>query len=377
MKKYWVIFFLFLLPSFVNAQNDTAVAGVLHRLTELSKQGQTDKALTLIDSLNEVSAYQYDPRFYVLKAVLYLTVYENKAPDQKDNFLLTKASDALFKARVLNNSSSLDTSIKELLIRVASHYLYQGTYDFNKKRYQQALKEFMKAEYINRQPFVNLEDTILYFTIGQTALLLKDTVLAKKYLKLSFEHDYASPGMVMDLYDMYAATGDKDSAVIFLKKGLLMFPGNANILNELANYYLSVKDYAAAKPLLEQLAKQKQDFGILYNLAAICQQTKNYECANNYYYKALKIKKDAPDVLFNLSLSLYTLSIDAIRKEPSSLKSKKIKRQLTTARKLLKKYLRQNPHDKDALQILQSIYKLTGKKRKATCVRRQIQKIGA
>jgi len=368
-----ILLLIFLGTPSLYSQSDTIVASIMHKITKLAEEGNTESAIKIIDSLNNTSSYKNDERFHVLKAVLYLTIYENKAPGQKDIFLLTKASDALFKARVLDISNSLDKSIKELLIRVASHYLYQGTYDFNKHKYKQALKEFQAAEHINKQPFINLEDTILYFTIGQTALLLKDTALAKKYLKLSFEHNYASPGMVMDLYDLYSATGQKDSAIMFLEKGLILFPGDANILNELANVYLSQKNYASARPLLEQLANIKPGFDIFFNLAAVCQQNNDLNCADKYYRKALQIKKNDENTLFNLALSLYTQAINRIRNDNRAVNSKEVKSKLKNSKKLIKHYLKIKPDDNDALKILQSIYKLLGKERKASKTGKKIK----
>jgi tetratricopeptide (TPR) repeat protein len=368
-----ILLLIFLGTPSLYSQSDTIVASIMHKITKLAEEGNTESAIKIIDSLNNTSSYKNDARFHVLKAVLYLTIYENKAPGQKDIFLLSKASDALFKARVLDISNSLDKSIKELLIRVASHYLYQGTYDFNKHKYKQALKEFQAAEHINKQPFINLEDTILYFTIGQTALLLKDTALAKKYLKLSFEHNYASPGMVMDLYDLYSATGQKDSAIMFLEKGLILFPGDANILNELANVYLSQKNYASARPLLEQLANIKPGFDIFFNLAAVCQQNNDLNCADKYYRKALQIKKNDENTLFNLALSLYTQAINRIRNDNRAVNSKEVKSKLKNSKKLIKHYLKIKPDDNDALKILQSIYKLLGKERKASKTGKKIK----
>ena len=368
-----ILLLIFLGTPSLYSQSDTIVASIMHKITKLAVEGNTESAIKIIDSLNNTSSYKNDARFHVLKAVLYLTIYENKAPGQKDIFLLSKASDALFKARVLDISNSLDKSIKELLIRVASHYLYQGTYDFNKHKYKQALKEFQAAEHINKQPFINLEDTILYFTIGQTALLLKDTALAKKYLKLSFEHNYASPGMVMDLYDLYSATGQKDSAIMFLEKGLILFPGDVNILNELANVYLSQKNYASARPLLEQLANIKPGFDIFFNLAAVCQQNNDLNCADKYYRKALQIKKNDENTLFNLALSLYTQAINRIRNDNRAVNSKEVKSKLKNSKKLIKHYLKIKPDDNDALKILQSIYKLLGKERKASKTGKKIK----
>ena len=373
MKKFiLIIFFFHSITSTLLSQNDTTITNLVERLTQMAQNGQVEKAINIIDSLNNTITYnKYDARFHILKAVLYLTIYENKSPNKKDYFLLKKSFDALLKAKVLNNNHYHDSTINELLIRVSSHYLYQGTYDFNKKRYKLALKEFLDAEYINKLPYINLKDTILYFLIGQTALLLKDTTLAKKYLTLSFEHNYTSPDMILDLYNIYSAIGQQDSALLFLKKGLLLFPENSNILNKLANHYISSGNYIEARPILEKLADKKDDFFIYYNLGSIYQQEKKFKVANFYYFKALAIKKDYPDLLFNLSLSLYFGAIQQLKKEGYT---KEVKQQLKRSKKFLKKYLKHSNCDKDALKVLQSIYKLSKRKSKALKIKNIIEK---
>ena len=345
-------------------QNSGKLDSLLTRLKTLASEGQTEKAIHIIDSVSNTSAYKDDAKFKVLKSVFYLEVYENKPPGEKDNMLLENTYRNLYKARILDSTASLENTIKDLMIRVSSHFLYQGVYDFNKKKYNLALKEFLKAEQINKQPFINLEDTMLYFSIGQAALKAGDTATATKYLSLAYEKGYYSPLLTMQLYDIYKDLNKEDSAVYFLKKGYLLFPQNKNILNALANYYLKTENYTDAENVFKQLITIDSSSAILSAYGSICYMKGDTSYAEKLFKKALANNPDNKDALYNLGLLYYTRAISTIKKSPYKKTVKKVKPLLIKSEKNLTNLIKLEPDNKTALQMLESIYKLLGKKRK-------------
>lgn len=365
MKKLFLISFIIVFTLKVFSQNNSGkLDSLLTQLKNLASAGKTEKALNIIDSISNSSAYKDDAKFKVLKSVFYLEVYENKTPGQKDNILLEDIYRNLYKARILDSTASLDNTIKDLMIRVSSHFLYQGVYDFNKKKYNLALKEFLKAEQINKQPFINLEDTMLYFSIGQAALKAGDTSLATHYLSLAYEKGYYSPLLTMQLYDIYKALNKEDSAVYFLKKGYLLFPKNKDILNALANYYLKTENYTDAENVFKQLITIDSSSEILSAYGSICYMKGDTLLAEKLLKKALVSNPQNKDALYNLGLLYYTQAIGKLKKSPYKKTVKKIKPILTKSEKNLTNLIKLEPGNKTALQMLESIYKLLGKKRK-------------
>jgi len=363
MKKLliYVISFIFSLQSF--SQTTNSFYSLAKQIKKLAAEEKTDSAISLINNLK--NNQKEDSKSLILQSLLYLEIYENKLPGRKDLMLLDNAYRNLYKARVLDNSMRMEQPITELMIRISSHYLYQGVYDFNKRKYKTALKEFLTAENINKQPFINLEDTMLYFSIGQAALRANDTTTAAKYLSLAFEKGYTSPGTAMDLYDSYQHLNKPDSALYFLKKGFLLFPKNKNILNTLANQYLKNNDYLNAKIVLDTLVKIDSSDKILSAYASVCFVLKDYNCAEKYYKKVLVNNPNNQDALYNLGLLYYTKAINIIKNSPDKKTVKTVKPILKNSERYLLKFLETEQDNKPVIKILESIYKLLGKKGKA------------
>ncbi len=371
MKNIYPSFFFIILtflPFLIFAQNNKEnmpLAKDWKHIISFVEQDNLSKAFKALDSLDNSVKHAYAPQYYIMKAVVYFDVFERDSMAKlPGDSLLDLAYGNILKAIDTDTDSVYKQVITKLLLREGSHYLYQGVIDFNRRNYQNALHSFRQAEKINNHPFINLEDTILYFTIAQTALKLKDTSLGILYIKKSLWHNYASPDMVILLANHYLTQGKKDSALITLTKGWQLNPQSKDIMNELANFYLKEKNYQEAKNVLLTLSKQDSSDVIMFTLGSIFDYENDVNKAEKYYKKAIKTNPNNKDALYNLGLLYYKQAIDLLRKSNDKKTKKKALFLLDNSEDNLLKYFNIDKSNQPVIKMLVSIYKLKGKRRK-------------
>ncbi|MFM7722591.1 MAG: tetratricopeptide repeat protein [Bacteroidota bacterium] len=155
-----------------------------------------------------------------------------------------------------------------------------------------------------------VNDTLWYYYGGmcQQACGNFDDAIAsyEKAGSLNFEIGYC----YSQITTMLLSQSKKDEAIAKLQAARLKYPKNVDILRSEVNIYIDAKDYQKALNLLEELSKaDPSNESIWFVLGVTYEKNEKWVEAENAYSKALDVKSDYFDALYNLGVIWYNKGV--------------------------------------------------------------------
>ncbi|HIE15372.1 MAG TPA: tetratricopeptide repeat protein, partial [Bacteroidales bacterium] len=323
------------------------------------KIGKINKAIKVIDSLDNTENFRGNIKYHYLKSIAYLACYENKnTADTYDFNYLKNAFQSLMTVRQLDNTG-YKKNTNELLVRLASHFLFNGVEDFNRKQYNEALEEFENVIQINKMPEINRIDTMVYFNAAISAEKNGDTAKAIHYFETVVLMNFGGTFPIMELADLYIAQKQYDKAINLLETAFQEYPDNKDILNTLANIFLTIRKYTDAKPWIRKIIDIQPNDTLYFTLGSIYDYEHLPDSAKINYERALVLNPKNRDALYNLGVLFYLKAIKEIKMENSSKSlSDNIKAMLEQSREYLEKSFAIDNKNIEMVKILIGISKL-------------------
>jgi tetratricopeptide (TPR) repeat protein len=357
------------------------------------------KAKEAIDLASEHPDTKDNAKTQVYKANIYMAIFENNLrlatekstetdPNKKQavgyqtvsGAELTTAYQAYAKAKTLDTKGNYPGEIGNGIAKSAAYFSNKGSYDYNAKKFGDALNSFEMAYTVGE-----MKDTNLLYNCAVTAERSANYDKAKTYYQKMVDIKQGRGNTYSSLMNAYLMAKDTTGGMDVLKKGRAAYPNDINLLISETNYYLKTNQSVAALSNLTQAITAKPADANLYlvrgniydNLANPKDETgkelakpKDYEekfkNAETDYKKAIELKPDYFDALYNLG-ALYNNQGVAISKMADQITDQKkyeaeLKRAsdaFNNALPVLEKALEVNQTDKNTMYALKQIYSRT------------------
>jgi len=301
----------------VKAQNKNVVSAINY-LQYYMKDKNADDLLEAKKYLDEAAANEETKeraKTWINRAKIYYAILESQDPKVKEQ--AGNSLDEVYKS--YKRTAELDAKgtypeAKDGLRMVVARYTNKGIDAFNRKAYSEALTGFEAAILIGKES-LNTLDTNLVFNAGLAAEKAENLGKAKEYyrqlieLKGKIDKDPAKPYLF--LIAVCRSMKDEAGMLAAIQEGRKAYPDFNPLVIEELNYYLTTGKMEEAITNIN-LAIQKEpnnqmlfyNLGVIYdNISAKSKNDKefagNFQKANEAYDKALGIKPDYFDALYN------------------------------------------------------------------------------
>lgn len=319
MKAFKFFIVLFLVGTLSFGQNPKVVSAFNYL-----KSGQLDKAKENIDAACEHPQTQNQAKTWLYKGNIYLAIAltENEKYRSLHPEPLKVALEAYQKSLALDpeyvQPMVSPPSAKIGVLAIAEKYYNTGVDLYNAKQFEKALEYFQQSKQIN-QSISRSVDTLSTFNAALTALQLKKEDLTIQYLQELVSAGVKSTEIYSMLITLYIDQKEFDRAEAVLNRAKRINQNDINVIISEVNFYIAKGDLNKSKEALERAIQQNPTNPVLYfNIGANYDQlmSKNeqmsddermtyYKQAEQAYLKAIELKPDYFDAIYNLGALYY------------------------------------------------------------------------
>jgi len=243
---------------------------------EQTQEGMDTKMLTLFykEPISKETENMEDgsvKETYVYESMKYIFVngvlqeWERVNPINEDP--LRVSIDAYKKALELDTNGKLETKIKENLIEVKSLLKRQGVNSYYAEDYESALGSFEDVLEINQLDlFAGEMDTVMvqYSGIISREIAGKTEnnelfIKAINYYKQLADVGFGGPNTYLQMKLDYMTVGDTVAALDILKEAYEKYPDTVNIIANVADTYIQLKDIDGGLAFMETVVENNPD----------------------------------------------------------------------------------------------------------------------
>lgn len=270
------------------------------------KQGEPEalgKAKESIEPATTDESTMNKPKTWFYRGNIYFEIGQSKNPSHA-GLSPDPYYDAAFsyqKCLLLDPKYEFANIAKMQFRFCSAQVLNKGVSDFSAKDYASALVQFEKC--------IKLADDAKAFD----TLAVRNALLASKngknYDKAIFYINKLSAAGIggaanyLDLSRIYAEKGDTATAMKTLQEGRAKYPSDVNLIIDELNYYLIKNDnIGAEKSLKDAIAADPKNPTLYFAAGTVYSNLKNYDKAEENFKKAIDLKADYGDALFNLGV---------------------------------------------------------------------------
>lgn len=246
--------------------------------------------------------------FYFIDGLLEYWTFTNELIEDP----LEVAYDSFKKAQELDEKGRADKKLSEDLSRLKYLYITEGTSNYTKKEYTKSASYFEKAVKIGEDPLVNNVDTIVIYYAGLSAQVGGDHEKAIELYKKALEYNYGNDGNIYyNIFEAYSQLGKAEEGAEYLKEGFVKYPKNQGVLYGLINYYIAqgddpelVLDY-----IHKAMESDSNEPSLHFAEGTLHDKLENFERAEAAYKKAIELKPDFFDALYNLGALYFNAGV--------------------------------------------------------------------
>lgn len=371
------------------------------------------KAKEAIDLAAENPDTKEQAKTHVYKGQIYLAIFKKNLkaatekstdpdPKKKETVAfqtvspteLYSAYDAFKKGQSLDAKGNFTSEIKNGIAEITVYVSNKAIYDYNGKNFAASLTSFEKAYEIGGS-----KDTGTLSNMAITAERAADMVKAKEYYQKMADAKVGRGGTYIQLMNIYLNTKDTVGGMDVLKKGRVAFPNDINLLrNEIDMYIKTGKTNEALANLNQAIAAQPTDHvlyfarGNMYDNLANPKDSKGKDLdkpkdaaersamAEADYKKAIEIKADYFEALYNLGALYYNNGVVQGNKANTITDQKKYEAEIKLANDefakavtILEKALSLNGTDRSTMVALKNIYYRLQMKEKGDAMKEKLK----
>lgn len=309
MKKSVILLLAAILTSgFAFAQKKNVVSAFNYL-----RKDKLAKAKEAIDQAVEHESTMNDAKTWYYYGNVYLSIHLTDEDEYKnlDDHALDKAYDAYVKAKKLDDKGEFTEDLDDRIQVCAQQFFNRGVNEYNKEDYAKAAEAFSKSADVNKT--LGQTDSAAIFYAAQSAYFGQKYDEAKKYFNELLDIQYHDPNMYRMLSDIYKQTGDTTAATQTLIDGRKVYPDDYNLIVDLANIYLATGENQEALDVLN-LAIKKDDTNatLFFAAATIYDKMNQYDQAAGMYKKAIEIDPNYFDANYNLGALYYNQAAEKI-----------------------------------------------------------------
>ena len=284
---------------------------------------------------------------------------------------LDESFNSFLKAIELNQKGKGKEKMAEDMQMLKKLVIAEGSNSYSNKDYDNSFKLFSKAIEIGLNPLVGSVDTVLFFYAGLSAQLDNKLDNAIEYYQKSIDYGYYAAGNVFYyIYDAYKTLDRAGDGLKYLQDGFLKEPSNQNILYSLIDYYIAKDDDPGI--VIEYLNKAKEaepdNYVLYFAEGTIYDRLNNFEASEKAYLKAIELKSDYFDAVFNLGALYFNQGVkfaeEATKIPPKEdrdgskydAKMKLADQEFKKSIPIMERALEINPNSKDTIETLKNLY---------------------
>jgi tetratricopeptide (TPR) repeat protein len=384
MKKFALVILASLLIVGASAQNAILVSAYNYL-----RSGTLDKAKLNIDLASANVQTSGLAKCWFYRGNIYISIFLSTVPKYKalDTNALQVAYDSYEKAigidkEVTNEYLNPPSPIIGLYV-VGEQFYNQGVDLYNNQKYSDAISKFEMTRGINAG--FGYKDTIATFNAALCAIQLNDNKKAKQYLEDLVKNQYHHSLVYSSLANIYRTEGDTVKALATVQKGRKLMGDDLNLIIAETNIYLMQGKTKEAQDLLNiAVEKDPTNHLLHYAIGVNMAEFGNFEEAEKSYNKAIELKPDYFDAIYNLG-ALYVNTAASIMEKANALPVEqtadydKLKAEadnlLNKAIPTLEKAEALQPNDLNTLYSLKQLYTRTNNMEKLQVINDKIKNI--
>lgn len=336
-----------------------------------NKNGQYDKAREAIDKaiVNEKTAL--DPKTWMYRGIIYLNIVFSDQYRSIDAEALPKSLESFKKAMELDPEDT-EKQMIDILPRVnaiSQQYFAIGVEKFNAQDFNNATDNFIKA--FDVAGLIKSVDTMAIENAALSSLRGENFTKAIEYYGVMQSLGVEKPDIYKNIAMAQRSLGDIEGMKKTIDAGRAKFPEDTGLLLEEINSYLALGQGAKVVDDLKNLVeKDPSNYSIYFVLGTIYgDDTKpemyQLETAIGYYKKAIEIKADYYDAIYNLG-ALYINESNKLQMQANDLpltETKKYDELTEQANVIIREALpyletayQMDPANQETVLVLKSIY---------------------
>ena len=365
MKKIIFLAVLFLSVTLVaNAQNSTRTTAYNYL-----RKGKLDLAKENIDKAvaNEKTMHDAKTWFYYGNTYIQLATTDDEQYKDIDPDALLKAYEGYQKCMELDEKKRYYAQTLQDMLVISNNFYTKGLTHYKAEEYPAAYVDFSQAVEVNNA--LDNVDTLAMYAAAMTAFSGEMDVEAKAGYEELIEMNYDNATIYSDLANIYKKEGDLANAKLVLQDGISKYPNEATILFAQINILLEEEKHEEVINTLNRAIElAPENYTLYFVQGQSYEKMDDFNSAQVSYLKALEIKPDYSDALFNLGAIHYNkaveiyaqandLPLDAAEEYEEMTNS--AKKDFLDAQPYFEKALVQIPDDKNLVNSLIMIYQKT------------------
>lgn len=372
MKRITFLAVLFLSVIMIaNAQNSvrtTAYNYLKKGKLDLAKEN-IDKAVEHEKTMNSAKTWLYYGSTYIQIATTEDEAYKNLDPDA-----LKKAFEGYQKCKELDEKGTYKMQVLQDMVVISNNFYARGIELYKQDDFVNAYTEFNEAIMVNQS--INNLDTMAIYAAAMSAFSGKMYTEATTGYQELIELGYNNSSIYGDLATIYKEQDKVEEAKAVLQQGIETYPNDANILFAKINILLVEEKYEEViSSLGSAIELDPTNYTLYFVQGQSYEQMEDMVNAKIGYEKALEIKPDYTDALYNLGAMYFNKGVEIamlandlpLEKEDeyNKLKEEAIVEYLA-AEPYFEKALELLPDDDNLIKSLEQIYKDTKQMDKLT-----------
>lgn len=275
------------------------------------RKGKLDKAKENIDKAIEHESTINDPKtwFYYGNTYIQLATSQDEAYKDLDPTALDKAYNGYMKVLELDTRGDFKKKTLQDIGVIANNYYTRGLDLYNAKDYSKAYADFDKVIEVKKS-FGSIDTTaIMAAAMSANAGQMTDKATARYEELVAL--DYNNPTIYSELSNIYRANDDMEKAKAVLQQGIDKFPQEPALLFSKINILLKEEKYAEVAALMDDAIKMDPKNPSLHFVQGQSyEQMGEKEKAKAGYEKAIALKPDYTDAIYNLGAMYYNQGVE-------------------------------------------------------------------
>ncbi|MBN4081545.1 tetratricopeptide repeat protein [bacterium AH-315-C07] len=370
MKRFcFVVLVVLVATNFTIAQKSKVVSA-----WNYLKYDEIDKAQEAIDM-----AIVNDKTKVMAKTWYYRgLVYQNMIDNEQWKKLSDKALEETYRSFTKSleiNATTYKEDIDKRMVVIGLMFYNQGVNECKIKEFDKALVSF---DYALK---VNPDDMQALYNSAYASYNMKDMTKAKSFYQKLVDKEYDEPRIYHTLADIYKNEGDETKFLEILELGRKRFPGNNVLIIDELNYYLKAgKQEEALTKLNEAVVIEPNNSTLFFALGVANDKLGNAAEAIKAYKKAVELKDDYFDAVYNIGALYFNNAVDMVQKaddirDPKKFETAKAEyeTEFETALPHLERAHELNDKDQNTIVSLKQLYARIGDYEKSKAMKAKLQ----
>lgn len=313
---------LLLILSVFAVEMVSAQRGEVRRASRNLNRGELVEALENIQNALKDESTMSDPGTHILHAQILMDIAGSEDPEHANlvNEPLVDAFEAMKKAKELDTDNRNMLEIQQTNLMLSEYFFNAGAIKYGDNEFSQASNYFMYSYKVSET--FGSTDTATLYNAGLAAEIAGETDKAYDIYVQVEEMHYDQPFLYSSLANISNAKGDADKAEEWIGKGRERYPDNLDMIFAEANIYLTTGNIPEARRVLEIAIERDPDNPNLHYAFAVNydQMSRDtlfteeerefaYQEAINAYEKAIELKPDYFDAIYNLGAMYFNEGI--------------------------------------------------------------------